>query len=119
MSGKCSNSLSRRHRAKGSPTVAGAEETLRLTPAANPTGLIGGMFSNTEACVNPRTASARIAAWLAQQLGVRFHFSTTVTQLKSGYVETSCGRVEAFDRIVVCSGTDFETLFPSVFAAPA
>ena len=53
-------------------------EVERATPAAQPEGLRGGWLSPTELCVNPRTAAARIAAWLAERYRVRFHFHSPI-----------------------------------------
>lgn len=93
------------------------DEVLRRTPAAQPKGLLGGLFSPTEAVVNPRTASAAIAAWLVERYGVRFEFGLTATRIADGEVHTSDGRTWPGWRIVVCGGADFETLFPEIFAA--
>jgi FAD dependent oxidoreductase TIGR03364 len=41
-----------------------AEEVLATSPAANPDGLLGGLWSPTELGVDPREAIARIADWL-------------------------------------------------------
>jgi FAD dependent oxidoreductase TIGR03364 len=92
------------------------DQVLDRTTAANPAGLIGGLFSPDELAVNPRTAAAAIAAWLARQYNVRFEFDTTVVSAETGTVRTSNGDEWHADRILVCSGADTETLFPDVFA---
>jgi FAD dependent oxidoreductase TIGR03364 len=92
-------------------------EVLRKTAGANPLRLVGGLFSPTELCFNPRTAIAALAAWLGEKFGVRFEFGTTITSAESGRLTSSAGQARQFDRIIVCGGSDFETLFPAVFAA--
>lgn len=87
-------------------------EVERTTPAAQPVGLRGGWFSPTELCVNPRTAPGRLAGWLAERFHVRFHFQTPIRQADTGSVRSADGRVWPADRIIVCSGADFATLFP-------
>jgi FAD dependent oxidoreductase TIGR03364 len=86
------------------------------TPAANSNGLIGGLFSPTELCVNPRAAVRQIAAWLTQRYDVRFEFRKTIVEVDAGSVMSSDGRRLKFDRTVVCGGADVRTLFPQIFA---
>ncbi len=87
-------------------------EVEQATPAAQPDGLRGGWLSPTELCVNPRTAPARIAAWLADRFGVQFHFQTPIREADTGHVRSADGRHWPADRVIVCSGADFATLFP-------
>lgn len=89
----------------------------QATPAAQPEGLRGGWFSPTELCVNPRTAAARIARWLADHFGVRFHFQTLVREVEPGSLRSADGRQWPADQIIVCSGADFATLFPETLGA--
>lgn len=86
------------------------------SPAANPTGLLGGLYSPTELCVNPRTAIREIPNWLANQHKVQFEFDTAVKNVQSGEISTANSRSWKFDRIIVCGGADFRTLFPELFA---
>jgi len=92
------------------------DEVLRRTPAANPEGLHGGLFSPAELCVNPRTAIRTLPGWLAHRFRAKFEFSTTITQIEGSRVRSSRSREWKFDRTIVAGGTDFETLFPDVFA---
>lgn len=91
-------------------------EVLARTPAANPERLLGGLFSPTELCVNPRQALRALPGWLHETYGVQFSFGTAVTRIEPGRLHTAAGRSHAFDRAVICSGPDFETLFPDDFA---
>lgn len=86
------------------------------SPAANPRNLLGGLFSNSELGVNPRTAIRHLPGWLAQKYGVEFRFETTITHVNDGIARRANGEESRFDRIVVCSGADFATLFPEVLA---
>lgn len=92
------------------------EEVLARSPAVNPERLLGGLFSPTELCVNPPVTIRRIPHWLASAFRVTFEFETTVTSVDSGIIATADGRVQEFDRIIVCGGADFETLFPELLA---
>jgi D-hydroxyproline dehydrogenase subunit beta len=93
-----------------------ARSVLERTPGANPEGLLGGLFSPTEMCVNPRTAIAATARWLSQRFGVQFEFGTTIVHAETGQVRAADNRSWSCDRILVCGGADFETLFPSLLA---
>ncbi|MEZ6032204.1 MAG: TIGR03364 family FAD-dependent oxidoreductase [Planctomycetaceae bacterium] len=101
-----------------------AEQVHLRTPAANPTGLLGGLFSPTELCVNPREATRSIPAWLGEKYGIEFQFETHIASVESvGGVEakvrvgTSRGQAFEFDRVVVCCGAELLTLFPDELAA--
>ena len=74
------------------------------------------LFSPTEINVDPREVLAALPGFLAEKFGVRFHWSTAVAEVRSGSLRTGNGDKHAFDEIFVCSGHDFETLFPEVFA---
>jgi FAD dependent oxidoreductase TIGR03364 len=93
------------------------DEVLRRTPAANPDGLIGGLFSPTELGVNPRAAVRALPQWLATQLEVQFEFNTTIISAEPGRLRSALGRDWSVDRTLICSGADFDTLFPAVFRA--
>lgn len=94
-----------------------SQEVLAKSPAVNPSGLLGGLWSDTELCVNPRQAIAQTPGFLREALGVATHFNTLITSVTEGTLAASDGRTWKADRIVVCSGSDFQTLFPDVFAS--
>ncbi|MBC7815971.1 MAG: TIGR03364 family FAD-dependent oxidoreductase [Planctomycetaceae bacterium] len=97
-------------------TLLSPAEVLARTPAANPDGLFGGLFSPTEVCVNPPATIRRIPDWLRTTFDVRFAFGTTITQVERGSATSADGRCRKFDRLIVCGGSDFATLFPDVLA---
>lgn len=94
-----------------------AAEVLSRSPLVNGDGLLSGLFSDTELRVDPRVASARIAAWLAESHRVECHFATPVVAIEDQTVRASDGRTWRAERIVLCSGSDLRTLFPATFAA--
>lgn len=94
-----------------------AEEVLEKSPAANPERLLGGLFSPTELCVDPRATIRRLPHWLAERYGVRCEFGTLVTDIDSGRLCSSDGRRWDADRTIVCGGADLATLFPEVLRA--
>ena len=92
-------------------------QTRERSPAVEPKGLLGALYSPVECCVDPRQAIARLPGFLAETYGVQLNFGTTVRAVEPPRLHTSDGRMWLAGRILVCSGTDFETLFPEVFAA--
>jgi FAD dependent oxidoreductase TIGR03364 len=92
-------------------------EISRRTDFANPDGLLGGLFSPTELCVNPRKAVRALPGWLHERFGVTFAFGSAITGIDSGWLAGWGARRWNFRRIIVCNGADFETLFPDLFAS--
>ena len=91
-------------------------QVLQKSPAANPDRLLGGLFSPTELCVNPPGAIRALPAWLASTFDVRFHHETTIVRIDGNTAYASSGLDWNFDRIVICAGADFETLFPELLS---
>lgn len=96
--------------------VLSPADVLALSPAANPNGLLGGLWSADELIVESRVAIERLPALLAAQYGVVFHFGKAVTAIHYPAVQAG-GKNWFADEIYVCSGADFETLYPALFAA--
>lgn len=102
----------------------GRSEALRLAPHLVATNLRGALWSETECCVDPREAVAKIASWLGEQRGVtlcRGVVAVEAGELVSGThgVKLASGAVHAAQRVVVCPGEDLESLFPlQLGAAP-
>ncbi|MGY0020732.1 TIGR03364 family FAD-dependent oxidoreductase [Streptomyces sp. YJ-C3] len=80
-------------------------------PADERGDLAGGALLPADLRVNPREAAPRIAAWLAEQPGVRVLWGTNVTGVESGTVHTSRGPVHG-DQLLVCVGHDLDRLYP-------
>lgn len=78
-------------------------------------GLKGALWSQTELNVDPRQAIRAIPGWLEKTYGIELHFGTLVTGISLPAVETSQGTYQA-ERVFVCSGADFETLYPRHYA---
>jgi FAD dependent oxidoreductase TIGR03364 len=78
--------------------------------------LQGALWSSTELNVDPRQAIRALPGWLEHQYGVELRFGTHVAGISMPYVETPAERWQV-DRVFVCSGSDFETLYPREFAA--
>lgn len=81
-------------------------------------GLLGGLAGHLDCRVVAREAIPAIARWLAEAHGVRFRFATAAIGVDLPRVATGDGAVEV-DRLVVCPGADYSTLYPELFADPA
>jgi len=123
------------HQAEGSLTVArneeewgllqafhavhGSEHATQLRTAAQLADAqlngIGGLWSPGEIAFEARDAIPALAHWLAVQHRVEFRYGTQVHAIALPHLDTSHGRFAA-DRAIVCSGSDFQTLFPAAFA---
>ena len=80
----------------------------------NGNGLIGGLYSATETIVDPRVAIPTVAKYLEEYLDVQFVWGKAVTNIISGKVWMGSETLEA-DIVCICSGADFETLYPQKF----
>jgi FAD dependent oxidoreductase TIGR03364 len=101
--------------ASGRPVqLMGSEEILQKYKGVNSNGLLGGLYSATETIVDPREAIAAIPNYLNEYLDVQFIWGQAVTQVATGMVWMGTETLQA-DIVCICSGADFETLYPSVF----
>jgi len=92
-----------------------AAEVAERSSVATTDGLRGALWSPTEVNVDPRTAIPAVAQVLAADFRVDLRFGTAVRHVESGRIDTTAGEWTA-DRIVICSGNEFQALYPDVFA---
>jgi FAD dependent oxidoreductase TIGR03364 len=78
-------------------------------------GLQAALWSAGETCVDPRAVIAGLPAWLDRRFAVRFHFGQVVTDVEPPRV-CAGGKVWEAERVWICSGQDFETLYPDAIA---
>lgn len=78
--------------------------------------LIGGLFSNTEMIIDPRQAMEALPVYLTEKYNIHFIWNANVTAVSKNSVKFGSKMMQA-DVICVCSGADFETLYPEKFAA--
>lgn len=81
----------------------------------NPVNLLGGLFSKTEMIIDPREAIGKLPGWLQEKHSTGFLWGKCVTAIESGKVFMGEESLEA-DLILICSGADFETLYPQKFS---
>jgi FAD dependent oxidoreductase TIGR03364 len=91
-----------------------ANEVVGLSPGVKREGLLGALHSSTEATVYSREAIRQIPAFLSEKFGVEFRMGQAVTAIEMPYVKTP-RETWQIDQVYVCSGVDFETLYPSYF----
>jgi D-hydroxyproline dehydrogenase subunit beta len=100
-------------------TLLNADGVSKKSAAVNPTGLLGGLWSDTEMTVDPREAIAKLPAFLAESYGIEFRFGRSVTAIErsNSQVQMQVGNETwTADRAYVCSGAEIELLYPSVYA---
>jgi FAD dependent oxidoreductase TIGR03364 len=92
------------------------QQALEKSPAVNPDGLKGALWSGNEMIVEARVAIGKIAQYLAEQHQVIFHWNTAISKVSNSSV-TSGNQSWQADEVFICSGVEFETLYPELFAA--
>ncbi len=90
------------------------EQAMAHSPAIKPDGLKSAIWSSTECTVSPRNAISQLADFLEKKMNVTFVFGSAVTHISTGFVSTF-HEIWQGERIFVCSGSDFETLYPRIF----
>jgi len=94
-------------------TLLTAEQVAARSPAINRMGLLGGLDSASEVLVDAPQALDWLPGHLRAQYRVEFFFGETVLGVGPHEITTSSQRWQV-GRSVVCSGVDFETLFPAL-----
>jgi len=91
-----------------------AKQVVDRSEAVRAEGLKGGLWSAGEITVDPRCIVAMLPEYL-RSIGVEVRFGETVRRIDLPVVETTAEQWHV-DRAIVCSGDDFSTLYPQVFA---
>lgn len=90
------------------------KQTLAKSDGVNPSALKGALWSGTEMIVEARVAIGKIASYLEEKYAVDFHWNTAISQVESSKVKSGA-RIWQADEIFICSGAEFETLYPEIF----
>jgi FAD dependent oxidoreductase TIGR03364 len=80
----------------------------------NGEGLMGALRSEDEAIIDPREGIRKLPAYLSEKYNVQFIWGTAITSVTSNAAFAGKTKYSA-DMICVCSGADFETLYPAQF----
>lgn len=92
-----------------------SDQVLQKSSAINTKGLRGGLHSKTECNVNPREAIRRIPLFLQEKYSLILRFGKLVHEITHPVIRTQDETWRA-SKIIVCSGSDFETLYPNLYA---
>lgn len=82
----------------------------------NENGLLGALQSKDEVIIDPREGIKNLPQYLTEKFHVKFLWGTAITSVTTNTAYAGKTRYDA-DIICVCSGADFETLYPDVFKA--
>ncbi len=93
-----------------------AAQVMARSQAVKADGLIGGLSSSTELTVDPRLTIAALPAFLCERFGVQFRFHCSIRSIELPVIE-SADESWSVERAIVCSGDDFESLYPSTYAS--
>ena len=93
-----------------------AKKVLSQYPLVNKQNLLGGLFSADELLVDPRQAIELLPEYLTKKYNVQFYWNKCVTQITESIITIGANEQHSANIIVVCSGADFETLYPELFA---
>lgn len=92
------------------------EQTAAICPAAQTAGLLGALYSGDELIINPVSTIAALPAYLAEKYGVEFLWGKCVTYINDATVYVGTHETYDTDLVFICSGADFETLYPEEFS---
>jgi|SRR5262245_15492909 len=89
-------------------------QVLARSAAVRADKLIGALWSPVELTIDPRATLAGLPAYLRERFGVQLFFGSAVRNIDLPLVEAGNERWKV-DRAIVCSGDDFESLYPDVY----
>ncbi len=95
-------------------TLLQPDEAVKFSPAVRTEGLKLAMHSGTELTVSTRQAIPLLADYLQKTYKVSFHYGTAITHVQPGFLSDFYEMYSA-ERIYICGGQDFETLYPAIF----
>lgn len=82
----------------------------------NENGLLGALRSEDETIIDPREGIKHLPVYLSNKFGVEFIWGTAITSVTTNSAFAGKTKYSA-DIVCVCSGADFETLYPEQFKA--
>lgn len=101
--------------ASGRPvSIINPEQIANRFDGINQNNLKGGLFSSDEVIIDPREGIRNLPNYLNQKFGIEFIWGTAISKVVSGSVFSGSRQFDA-DLIFICSGADFEVLYPEVF----
>ncbi|MBC7888143.1 MAG: TIGR03364 family FAD-dependent oxidoreductase [Ferruginibacter sp.] len=83
----------------------------------NPVNLLGGLYSAEEMIIDPRESMAKLPGYFKELYDISFFWGKCISYISGQTVYIGNEEEHEADIIFVCSGADFETLYPEVYAA--
>lgn len=100
--------------------LLGTRESVSLNPSIRPDTCLGSLHFPDDLRVEPRKLFAGLIPWMTRSLGCHYLPNTVATAAESdgrdSVVTTAAGNRFRSRHLFVCTGGDFRTLFPRVFA---
>jgi len=95
-------------------TLLKPAEVQTKAPVVRNKNLLGGLWSETEGTVYAREAIRKIPLWLEEKYGLMLKFGHVVKEISIPTIKTTRESWKV-DKVFICNGADFETLYPEVF----
>ncbi|UII81635.1 TIGR03364 family FAD-dependent oxidoreductase [Flagellimonas sp. CMM7] len=94
-------------------------ECLNQYPGLQSSYVKAGLYFPEEVTVEPRTMIHRLQSYLAEYMNLEIltHFSVTYCESINGNIEVHSSKNQKLiaEKVIVCNGNDFKTLYPEVF----
>lgn len=102
------------HANKRPVSVISKESVLEKYNGINSEGLLGALRSEDEVIIDPREAIKNLPQFLTERYQINFIWGTAITRVAPTVAYSGLTSYSA-DLICICSGADFETLYPELF----
>jgi len=102
------------HANKRPVSVISKESVLEKYNGINSEGLLGALRSEDEVIIDPREAIKNLPQFLSERFQINFIWGTAITRVEPTVAYAGSTSYSA-DLICICSGADFETLYPALF----
>ena len=100
--------------------LLGRRESVSLNPSINADNCLGSLHFPDDQRVDPRKLFAGLIPWMCRTLGCQYRPRTVATGVESDgegcLVTTAAGERFRCRHVFVCTGGDFRTLYPRLFA---
>jgi FAD dependent oxidoreductase TIGR03364 len=91
------------------------KQVMEKSAIAREKNCFGGLYSSEELIIDPREAISFLPGFFKETLDINFSRGKTVTAVQTGQISIGSAKAQA-DQIFICSGSDFETLYPDHYA---
>jgi FAD dependent oxidoreductase TIGR03364 len=92
------------------------DQVAKKSEAVVQQNLLGGLYSADELIVDPREAIANLPEYFSEKFDIEFHWGKCISYIAEQTVYIGNEEEYEADLIFVCSGADFETLYPEEFS---